>query len=79
MLFAPHQMRKRLGDRGREGLNWRFAEAWQPQLDAAYTEIGRGVHRNWTRRTPKLDVAYAEFPGYGHVFGRFLDLLGKRR
>ncbi|MEU4498742.1 DUF2855 family protein [Streptomyces sp. NPDC023998] len=29
MFFAPDQMRKRLGEWGREGLNRRFADAWQ--------------------------------------------------
>lgn len=29
MFFAPDQMRKRIGDWGREGLDHRFAEAWQ--------------------------------------------------
>ena len=29
MFFAPDQMRKRIGDWGREGLDRRFAEAWR--------------------------------------------------
>ena len=29
MFFAPDQMRKRIGDWGREGLDQRFAEAWR--------------------------------------------------
>lgn len=29
MFFAPDQMRKRIGDWGRDGLDRRFAEAWQ--------------------------------------------------
>ena len=32
MFFAPDQMRKRVGDWGREGLDRRFAEAWQAFL-----------------------------------------------
>lgn len=29
VFFAPDQMRKRIGDWGREGLDQRFADAWQ--------------------------------------------------
>jgi hypothetical protein len=35
VFFAPDQMRKRSGDWGREGLDQRFAEAWQRFADAA--------------------------------------------
>ena len=29
MFFAPDQMRKRIGEWGREGLDQRFADAWR--------------------------------------------------
>lgn len=45
MFFAPDQMRKRIGDWGREGLDRRFAEAWKEFLPVAegWVDI---VHNN---------------------------------
>ncbi|MFF3906475.1 DUF2855 family protein [Streptomyces sp. NPDC001848] len=54
MFFAPDQMRKRIGDWGREGLDHRFAEAWKEFLpvtegwvDIVHSKGPQSLERVW--------------------------------
>jgi hypothetical protein len=69
VFFAPDQMRKRVGDRGREGLDQRFAAAWQPFAQAAegWVDVVT-AHGPQALRQVWLDVlAGRSAPRIGHV------------
>lgn len=71
MFFAPDQMRKRMGDWGREGLDRRFAEAWQ-----AFSPVVAGWVDVVEHRGPEaLEQVWRQVqsggldPREGHVIG----------
>jgi hypothetical protein len=69
VFFAPDQMRKRVGDWGREGLDQRFAAAWQPFAQAAggWVDVVT-AHGPAALRQVWLDVlAGRSAPRIGHV------------
>ena len=68
MFFAPDQMRKRIGDWGRAGLDQRFADAWRsPPSCRGGSTSSRSTDRTRSRRFWHEVHAGRAHPRSGHV------------